>query len=57
MPIPDFDRHGLLPVGTHFWLNLPGMNNFLDFFGYVGNKTARFKGLDPSHLKGILRVV
>ena len=43
--------------GVHFWVNLPGMNDFLDFFGYVGNKTARFKGLDPSHLKGILRVV
>lgn len=43
--------------GVHFWVNLPGGNNFLDFFSYVGNKTARFKGLDPNQLKGILRVV
>lgn len=42
----------------HFFINLPSIaNDFADFFQYVGVKTARFKGLNPKHLKGILRVV
>ena len=41
-----------------FWVNLPPIeNDFAAFFQYVGVKTARFKGLNPKHLKGILRVV
>lgn len=40
-----------------FWINLPAQNEFSDFFQYVGTKTARFKGLNPRHRKGILRVV
>lgn len=41
---------------VHFWINLPGDNDFSDFFQYLGVKTARHKGLDPSHRKGILRL-
>jgi hypothetical protein len=41
---------------VHFWINLPGMNDFSEFFQYVGVKTARMKGIDPRHLKGILRI-
>lgn len=40
-----------------FWVNLPGGNDFPLFFQYVGIKTAKFKGLDPHHHKGILRVL
>lgn len=39
---------------VHFWVNLPGANDFAAFFQYVGVKTAKFKGLNPTHLKGIL---
>lgn len=41
---------------VHFWINLPGMNDFAAFFQYVGVKTASAKGLNPQHLKGILRI-
>jgi len=41
---------------VHFWINLPGDSDFAAFFQYVGVKTARTKGLDPRHLKGILKV-
>ena len=42
----------------HFWINLPPSGkDFSAFFQYIGVKTARFKGLNPKHLKGILRVV
>ena len=44
---------------VHFWINLPGFpgaNDFAAFFQYVGLKTASAKGLDPQHLKGILKV-
>lgn len=41
---------------VHFWINLPGNSDFTSFFQYVGVKTARTKGLNPKHLKGILRV-
>ena len=43
----------------HFWINLPipDAGDFTFFFQYVGVKTARFKGLNPKHLKGILRIV
>ena len=41
---------------VHFWVNLPGNNDFCAFFQYIGVKTAKFKGLDPKHHKGILRV-
>ena len=40
----------------HFWVNFPGRNDFSAFFQYIGVKTARFKGLNPNHLKGILRI-
>lgn len=46
----------MLQYRVHFWINLPGNNDFSAFFQYVGVKTARVKGLDPRHLKGILRV-
>ena len=39
-----------------FWINLPGANDFSDFFQYLGVKTARYKGLDSAHRKGILRL-
>lgn len=41
---------------VHFWINFPGNNDFSAFFQYVGVKTASAKGLDPLHLKGILKV-
>lgn len=41
---------------VHFWVNLPGGNDFAAFFQYVGVKTAKLKGLDPFHQKGILRL-
>ena len=41
---------------VHFWINLPGANDFAAFFQYVGVKTASAKGLHPLHLKGILKV-
>jgi hypothetical protein len=41
---------------VHFWVNLPGSNDFSAFFQYVGVKTASAKGLDPLHSKGILKV-
>ena len=40
-----------------FWINLPGQNDFGEFFQYVGVKTSASKGLPPRHLKGILRVL
>ena len=40
-----------------FWINLPGQNDFSDFFCYVGVKTARFKSLSANHRKGILRIM
>ena len=42
--------------GVHFWVNLPGQNDFAAFFQYVGVKTARVKGLHPRQTKGILRI-
>lgn len=41
---------------VHFWINLPGANDLAAFFQYVGVKTASAKGLNPLHLKGILKV-
>jgi hypothetical protein len=42
---------------VHFWINLPGVTaDFRAFFQYVGTKTAKFKGLQPMHNKGILRL-
>lgn len=41
---------------VHFWVNFPGANDFAQFFQYVGVKTAKFKGLLPNDLKGILRI-
>ena len=41
---------------VHFWINFPGDNDFAAFFQYVGLKTANAKGLNPLHLKGILKV-
>ena len=42
--------------GVHFWVNLPGRNDFAAFFQYAGHKTAKFKGLDHKHPKGLLRI-
>ena len=42
--------------GVDFWINFRGANNFVAFFQYVGHKTAKFKGLESSHPKGILRI-
>lgn len=42
--------------GVHFWINLPGANDFAAFFQYVGLKTARAKGIHPRQTKGILRI-
>ena len=39
-----------------FWVNLPGAKDFAAFFQYAGHKTAKFKGLDHKHPKGILRI-
>ena len=41
---------------VHFWINFTGDSDFSAFFQYIGAKTARFKGLNPRHLKGILRI-
>lgn len=41
---------------VHFWINLPGSNDLCSFFQYIGAKTAKFKGLHPKFLKGILRL-
>lgn len=45
-----------LLYGVHFWVNLPGDNDFAAFFQYVGLKTARAKGVHPRQTKGILRI-
>ncbi len=45
-----------LLYGVHFWVNLPGANDFAAFFQYVGVKTARAKGIHPRQTKGILRI-
>lgn len=42
---------------VHFWVNLPGHNDFVEFFQYVGTKTGYTKGLQPNHHKGILRIL
>ncbi len=39
-----------------FWVNLPGISDFSEFFQYIGVKTAKFKGLKPTYQKGILRL-
>lgn len=42
---------------VHFWINLPGLTgDFTQFFQYLGGKTARVKGLQPKHHKGILKL-
>jgi hypothetical protein len=42
---------------VHFWINLPGLTgDFSSFFQYLGGKTAKLKGLQPKHHKGILRL-
>ena len=40
-----------------FWINIPANSDFCTFFQYIGAKTAQFKGLNPKHHKGILRLV
>jgi hypothetical protein len=43
---------------VHFWIDFPGAPKHLSvFFQYVGVKTAQAKGLAPTHLKGILRLI
>lgn len=39
-----------------FWAKLPHSRDFTAFFQYAGHKTAKFKGLDHKHPKGILRI-
>lgn len=43
---------------VHFFVNLPGIgqSDFTAYFQYLGVKTAKFKGLDPKDLKGVLRL-
>lgn len=36
--------------------NLPGNNNFEEFFGYVGQKTGSLKNLSSTERKGTLRI-
>lgn len=49
----------LIEYQVHFWINLalPGVSDFSMYFQYIRAKTARLKGLNPRHLKGILRIV
>ncbi len=42
---------------VHFWINLPGRNDFSEFFQYIGLKNAHLKGLNPNDHKGILRLL
>ncbi len=42
--------------GVDFWISFPRANDFVSFFQYAGHKTAKFKGLDSKHPKGILRI-
>ena len=39
-----------------FWINFRNANDFVAFFQYAGHKTAKFKGLESGHAKGILRI-
>ena len=39
-----------------FWINLQDKNDFAAFFQYIRTETAKFKGLDHRHRKGILRI-
>jgi hypothetical protein len=41
---------------VHFWVNLKGPIDFIQYFQYLGPKSAMTKGLNPKHHKGILRV-
>ena len=53
-------QHRLLhEYNVHFWVNFdtPDSSDFTEYFQYIGNKTARSKGLGPRHMKGILRIV
>lgn len=47
--------------GVDFWVNVrgigQGIRDFVAFFQYVGQKTAKFKGLESRHPKGILRIM
>ena len=51
-------RRFLHEYHVHFWINFdtPESSDFSVFFQYIGIKTARIKGLDPRHMKGILRI-
>jgi len=53
----DHQKRLMADYRVHFWVNLPGADDFSHFFQYVGIKTASFKGLNPKHLKGILRLI
>jgi hypothetical protein len=53
----DHQRRIMNDFRVHFWVNLPGNNDFAAYFQYVGVKTAKMKGLMPKDLKGILRVI
>ena len=49
----------LRTYNIHFLVNFnaPGSSDFSAFFQYVGIKTAKIKSLEPTHMKGILRIV
>jgi len=42
---------------VHFWVTLPGLKDFIQYFQYLGVKSATSKGLNSKHRKGILRVI
>ena len=42
---------------VHFLVNLPANSNFVQFFSYLGPKSAKAKGLDPNFTKGLLKVI
>ena len=55
----DKQRRLLHNYNVHFWINFDTAKSpdFSVFFQYIGIKTARIKGLDPKHMKGILRII
>lgn len=42
--------------GVDFYPSLPGMNDFVAFFQYVGDKTAEAKSLQPKDRRGVVIV-
>ena len=58
MFMKEKQRRFLHEYHLHFWINFdtPESSDISVFFQYIGIKTARTKGLDPRHMKGILRI-